>query len=167
MTDPTPGDPAPGDPAPGDPAPGDPVRGGPGPGAPRVFDPTLKVDRPPTPGRAVRAEVADGSRATPPVRHDDPTVTVDGPMSTARRRTLEFGAPAPVKVTVGPRAKPRRRHRTWPLIVAVVLVLIALGVTLLVMLLNGETIDGDTDVIGAVLSGGPGGAAAAPEVGGP
>jgi hypothetical protein len=53
------------------------------------------------------------------------------------------------------------------LIVAVVLVLIALGVTLLVMLLNGETIDGDTDVIGAVLSGGPGGAAAAPEVGGP
>jgi hypothetical protein len=127
-----------------------------------VFDPTLKVDRPPIPGRAVRAEMADGSRPTPPIQHDEPTVTVDAPPRTARHRTLEFGAPAPVKVTVGPRVKPRRRHRTWPWILAVVLVLVALGVTLLFMLLNGETIDGDTDVIGAGLSGGPGIAAAGP-----
>ena len=116
---------------------------------PPVHDPTLKVERPPVPGRAARAEIADGSRPTPPVRHEEPTVTLDGPPRTRPHRTLEFGAPPPVKVTVGPRAKPRRRHRTWPWIAAVILALIALGVTLLLMLLNGATIDGDTDVIGA------------------
>jgi hypothetical protein len=108
----------------------------------------------------VRAEVADGRRSTPPIQHDEPTLTADGPPSTPRHRTLEFGSPPPVKVTVGPRIKPRRRHRTWPWIVAVVLALIALGVTLLLMLLNGATIDGDTDVIGAGSSGTPGIAAA-------
>jgi hypothetical protein len=146
----------------------EPARGEPAPAAPPVFDPTLKVARPPVPGRAVRAEVADGSRATPPIQPDEPTVSVDAPARTARHRTLEFGAPAPVRVTVGPRVKPRRRHRTWPWIVAVVVVLIALGATLLVMmLLGGETIDGDTDVIGAGPAGSAVAAAWAPEVGGP
>jgi hypothetical protein len=118
------------------------------PDTPAPHDPTLRVDPPPTPGRAARAEVADGSRPTPPIRVDEPTVTIAGAPPRARNRTLEFGAPAPVKVTVGPRIKPRRRHRTWPWILAVVLVLVVLGATLLVMLLRGGTIDGNTDVIG-------------------
>ena len=112
-------------------------------------DPTLKVARPPIPGRAVRAEVADGSRATPPVRHDEPTVTITPQVRTDPRRTLEFGTPAPVKVTVGPRQKPRRRYRTWPWILAVILALVVLGTVLLVMLLRGETIDADTELIGS------------------
>ena len=118
--------------------------------APRpTADPTLKVARPPTPGRAVRAEVAEGRRATPPVQHDDPTVTLRPPPRTDPRKTLEFGTPTPVKVTVTPRQKPRRRLRTWPWIVAVVVALIVLGAVLLVMLMRGETIDGDTDLIGS------------------
>ncbi len=145
----------------------DPAPGGPAPEAPRASDPTLKVERPPVPGRAVRAEVADGSRSTPPIQHDESTVTVGAPPASARPRTVEFTAPAPVKVTVGPRVKPRRRRRTWPWIAAVVLALIALGVTLLVMLLNGATIDADTDTIGAGLPGIPEIVARAPEVGGP
>jgi hypothetical protein len=111
-------------------------------------DPTLKVARPPTPGRAVRAEVAAGRRATPPIQHDEPTVTLPH-VPRDPRRTLEFGTPAPVKVTVGPRQKPRRRYRTWPWIVAVVLALIVLGAVLLVMLMRGETIDAGTDLIGS------------------
>jgi hypothetical protein len=129
-------------------------------------DPTLRVDRPPTPGRAARAEVADGSRSTPPIRVDEPTVTIAGSTPKARQRTLEFGAPPSVKVTVGPRVRPRRRHRTWPWILAVVLALVVVGVTLLVMLLRGGTIDGNTHAVGAR----PGGAAVslrAPEVEGP
>ena len=125
------------EPAPGDPAPQAPV------------EPTLRVDRPPTPGRAVRAEVAAGELPTPPYRPDEPTVTISGAQAKARQRTLEFGAPVPVKVTVGPRVKPKKRRRTWPWIVAVVVALIALGVTLLVMLSRGATIDGDTDLIGS------------------
>ena len=112
-------------------------------------DPTLKVARPPTPGRAVRAEVAAGRRATPPIQHDDPTVTLTPPLRTDPRKTLEFGTPTPVKVTVTPRQKPRRRLRTWPFIVAVIVALIVLGTVLLVMLMRGETIDGDTDLIGS------------------
>ena len=52
-------------------------------------------------------------------------------------------------MTVGPRAKRPRRYRTWPWIVAVVLALVILGTALLVMLLGGETIDGDTELIGS------------------
>jgi hypothetical protein len=118
--------------------------------APRpTADPTLKVARPPTPGRAVRAEVAEGTRATPPIRHDDPTVTITPQVRADPRKTLEFGTPLPVKVTVTPRQKPRRRHRTTPWIVAVILALIALGIVLLVMMWQGETIDGNTDLIGS------------------
>lgn len=112
-------------------------------------DPTLKVARPPTPGRAVRAEVAAGRRATPPIRHDDPTVTLTPALRTDPRRTLEFGTPTPVTVTVTPRQKPRRRLRTWPWIAAVVVALIVLGAVLLVMLMRGETIDGDAELIGS------------------
>lgn len=120
---------------------------------PASADPTLRVARPPIPGRAVRAEMAAGSLATPPIQHGEPTVTL-AHVNKDPRRTLEFGTPAPVKVTVGPRQKPRRRHRTWPWILAVVLALIVLGSVLLVMLLRGETIDADTDLIGSVR--GPG-----------
>lgn len=116
--------------------------------SPRQADPTLRVSRPPIPGRAVRAEMAAGNIVTPPVRHDDPTVTLAHGRKDPRR-TLEFGTPAPVKVTVGPRQKPRRRYRTWPWIVAVVLALVVLGAALLIMLWRGETIDGDTDLIGS------------------
>ena len=66
----------------------------------RPADPTLRVARPPVPGRAVRAEVAAGDRATPPIRHDEPTVTLTPQVGHDPRRTLEFGTPAPVKVTV-------------------------------------------------------------------
>ena len=116
---------------------------------PTTADPTLRVARPPIPGRAVRADVAAGNRARPPIHHDEPTVTIAGPVRTDPRKTLEFGTPAPVKVTVGPRPRRPRRYRTWPWIVAVVLALIVLGTVLLVMLLRGETIDGDTDLIGS------------------
>ena len=114
---------------------------------PTTAGPTLRVARPPIPGRAVRAEMAAGTVATPPIHHDEPTVTL-AHVSQDPRRTLEFGTPAPVKVTVGPRQKPRRRHRTWPWILAVVLALIVLGSVLLVMLLQGKTIDANTDLIG-------------------
>jgi hypothetical protein len=119
------------------------------------LDPTLRVDRPPTPGRATRAEVAAGDRPTPPFRPDEPTVMITGAQAKVRQRTLEFGAPAPVKVTVGPRVKPKKRHRTWPWIAAVVVALIALGITLLVMLTRGATIDGDADLIGLGRPGPP------------
>jgi hypothetical protein len=116
---------------------------------PATAEPTLKVARPPIPGRAVRAEVAAGTRPTPPIRHDEPTVALPPRAATDPNRTMEFRGPAPVKVTVGPRPRPRRRHRTWPWIAAVVLALIALGITLLVMMSRGATIDGDTDLIGS------------------
>jgi hypothetical protein len=134
------------DPAPGDPAPSP------------LHDPTLRVEPPPTPGRAARAEMAAGGRSTPPFRPDEPTVTISGAQVKARQRTLEFGSPAPVKVTVGPRRKPRKRYRTWPWIAAVIVALIGLGITLLIMLTHGATIDGDTDLVGA----GPGGALIVP-----
>jgi hypothetical protein len=128
-------------------------------------DPTLRVERPPVPGRATRVEMAEGSRAIPPIRTDEPTVTVavPGELPKGRQRTLEFGAPPSVKVTVGPRPRARRRHRTWPWILAVVLALVVVGGTLLVMLLRGETLDGGADVLGA----GPSAVVLAPEVGGP
>ena len=115
---------------------------------PTTAHPTLRVARPPNPGRAVRAEMAAGSLATPPIHRDEPTVTL-AHVSKDPRRTLEFGTPARVKVTVGPRQKPRRRYRMWPWILAVVLALIVLGSVLLVMLLRGETIDGNTELIGS------------------
>jgi hypothetical protein len=121
---------------------------------PTSADPTLRVAQPPTPGRAVRAEMAAGDHATPPIHHDEPTVTLQHARRDPRR-TLEFGTPAPIKVTVGPRQKPRRRFRTWPWIAAVVVALIVLGTWLLIMLMRGETIDGDTELIGAVQPAGP------------
>ena len=124
----------------------------------RQAHPTLRVARPPVPGRAARAEVASGHRATPPIRHDGPTVALTPQARSDPSRTLQFGAPAPVRVTVS--ARPRRRYRTWPWIVAVVLALIALGTVLLVMMWRGATIDGDTDLIGAALPSAP--AAASP-----
>ena len=114
-------------------------------GAPRV-DPTLRVARPPVPGRAVRADVAAGNLATPPVRHDEPTVTLDPSAGRPPHRTQEFGTPAAVNVSVGPR--PRRRYRSGPWIVGLALVLLVLGLVLLVMMLRGATIDGTADLVG-------------------
>jgi hypothetical protein len=122
----------------------------PGQGAPSTSaDPTMKVARPPMPGRAVRAEVAAGRLPTPPIHHDEPTVTLTGAVPRPPHRTLEFGVPPVVTVTVGPRSRPRRRFRTWPWIAAVVLALVVLGAVLLVMMLQGKTIGGDADLVGS------------------
>jgi hypothetical protein len=115
---------------------------------PAPADPTVQVPRPPVPGRAAREAMAAGELPTPPVRHDDPTVTLGTGASWPPHRTLRFGAPPPMRVTVAPRPRPRRRCRTWPWIAAVVLALVVLGVVLLVMLMRGETIDGDVDLVG-------------------
>jgi hypothetical protein len=122
----------------------------PGQGAPSTSaDPTMKVARPPMPGRAVRAEVAAGRLPTPPIHHDEPTVTLTGAVPRPPHRTLEFGVPPVVTVTVGPRSRPRRRFRTWPWIAAVVVALVVLGAVLLVMMLQGKTIGGDADLVGS------------------
>ena len=110
-------------------------------------DPTLRVARPPIPGRAARADVASGRLPTPPVHHDEPTVTL-GTAARPPHRTLEFGTPATVNVTVTARQRPRRRFRTWPWIVGLSLVLLVLGLVLLVMMLRGATIDGTADLVG-------------------
>jgi len=111
-------------------------------------DPTRKVARPPVPGRAVREQMAAGDLHTPPYREDDPTLALDEPRARTPHRTLEFGTPAPVKVTVGRREKPRRRHRPGPWIAAVVFALVIRGIVLVVLQLNGETIDADVDLVG-------------------
>jgi hypothetical protein len=126
--------------------PGEPAQEAPRPSA----DPTRKVARPPIPGRAVRADVAAGILATPPIHHDQPTVAIPGSVRETPRRTLEFGVPTPVNVTVGPRPRPRRRYRTWPWILAVVLALVVLGTVLLVMMLRGASVDADVDLVGSV-----------------
>ena len=110
---------------------------------PTAADPTMRVARPPVPGRAVRADLAAGDLASPPFREDDPTVALDTAGRRPPHRTLEFGTPTPVTVTVGARPRPRRRFRTWPWIAAVVLALLVLGAVLLVMMLRGATFDGD------------------------
>ena len=115
-------------------------------------DPTMRVARPPVPGRAVRADLAAGNLTSPPVRGDDPTVSLDAQTRTPPHRTLQFGTPTPVTVTVGPRPRPRRRLRTWPWIAAVVLALLVLGAVLLVMMLRGATIDGDADLLGRAVT---------------
>ena len=134
----------------------------PGPEPRLLAEPTVRVARPPVPGRAKQAEVAAGNSSAPRVQPDDgPTVGLPGHASRVRQRTLQFGTPAWVKVTVGPRPRPRRRYPTWPWIAAVVLALLVLGAVLLVMLLRGATIDGGIDLIG---SGGPRGGSTAPVV---
>jgi hypothetical protein len=112
-------------------------------------DPTIRVARPPGPGPAKRAEVADAGPSTPHAQPDEPTVGLPGQAPIVRQRTLQFGTPSPVKVTVGPRPRPKRRFRTWPWIAAVALALVVLGAVLLVMLLRGATIDGGTDLLGS------------------
>ncbi|MGY1683164.1 hypothetical protein [Geodermatophilus sp. SYSU D01176] len=113
---------------------------------PASAEPTMEVGPPPVPGRAVRDQLARGELATPPVRPDEPTVTLSGPASRDPDRTLELDGTLRAGVAVGPR--PRRRRRTWPWIAAVVVALFVLGAVLLVMLWRGATIDGDVDLIG-------------------
>jgi hypothetical protein len=112
------------------------------------------------PGRAVRAQLAAGELATPPVREDEPTVTLDNPAPSHPERTLELDGPPPTGVTV--ESRPRRHRRTWPWILAVVLALVVLGAVLLVMLGRGATIDPDLFRFGGLpgtgdLVGWPGG----------
>jgi hypothetical protein len=116
---------------------------------PTSAEPTMRVQPPPRPGRAVRAQLAAGELATPPVRQDEPTVTLGGPESGGPRHTLEFDGPPTSGVTVG--AKPRRPRRTWPWILAVVLALLVLGAVLLVMLWRGASISQDIDLVGGPL----------------
>ena len=118
-------------------------------------EPTVRVGRPPVPAPARPAQSGAGTGGTVP---DEPTVTLSDrgrgvQVQGVRQPTIEYGAHAPVQVTVGPRRGPRRRYRTWPWITAVVLALLLLGAVLLVMLLRGATIDPDVDLVG---SGGPG-----------
>ena len=116
---------------------------------PASAEPTMKVQPPPVPGRAVRAQLARGELATPPVRPDEPTVHLDGPAPRDPDRTLELDGTLRTGVTVGP--TPGRRRRTWPWILAVVLALVVLGAVLLVMMLRGATIEGDVQFLGAHL----------------
>ena len=109
---------------------------------PTPAEPTMEVGPPPVPGRAVRAQLARGELATPPVRQDEPTVQLDRPAPRDPEGTLELDGAPMAGVTVGPRA--RRRRRTWPWILAVVLALMVLGAILVVMLWRGATIDPDT-----------------------
>ena len=113
---------------------------------PTAAEPTMEVGPPPVPGRAVRDQLARGELATPPIRPDEPTVTLHGPTPRDPDRTLELDSTLRAGVAVGPR--PGRRRRTWPWIVAVVVALLVLGAVLLVMLWRGATIDGDVDLIG-------------------
>jgi hypothetical protein len=108
-----------------------PRRGGPEPAA----SPTVRLDRPPPP--------ADATAPPPRPNHPDDasTVGLPRPTSDARQPTIEFGTPAPVKVTVSARPRRRRRLPTWPWIAAVVLVLLVLAAVLVGMLLGGSTID--------------------------
>ncbi len=109
---------------------------------PTSAEPTREVQPPPVPGRAVRAQLARGELATPPIRPDEPTVTLDRPAPGDPERTLELGGPPPTGVPVEPTSG--RRRRTWPWILAVVLALVVLGVVLAVMLWRGATIDPDS-----------------------
>ncbi len=122
----------------------DPGSRSPGPRA----EPTVRVGRPPVPGRPgplSTGEAAVDAQRTP---LDEPTVTLPDGGPQPAHRTIRFGTPVPVEVTVGPRVRPRRRYRTWPWITAVVVVLLVLGAVLLVMLWRGATIDGDVDLVG-------------------
>ncbi|MGR6963062.1 hypothetical protein ACU610_01170 [Geodermatophilus sp. URMC 61] len=116
---------------------------------PPSAEPTRPVQPPPLPGRAVRAQLASGELATPPVRPDEPTVHLDGPVPRDPDRTLELDGTLRTGVTVGPR--PGRRRRTWPWILAVVLALVVLGAVLGVMMWRGATIDGDVQFLGVHL----------------
>ena len=116
---------------------------------PTPADPTVQVEPPPVPGRAVRAQLERGELETPPVRQDEPTVSLHGPAPGGPDRTLELDSTLRAGVVVGPR--PRRRRRTWPWIAAVVVALLVLGVVLLVMLWRGAAIEGDLRFLGAHL----------------
>ena len=116
---------------------------------PPAAEPTMRVEPPPVPGRAVREQLARGELATPPVRPDEQTVHLDGPAPSDPDRTLELDSTLRAGVAVGPR--PGRPRRTWPWIVAVVIALLVLGAVLLVMLWRGATIDGDVQLLAAKL----------------
>src|ERR671916_1014864 len=114
-------------------------------------EPTMRVEPPPVPGRAVREQLARGELATPPVRPDEQTVHLDGPAPRDPDRTLELDGTLRAGVVVGPKPRPRRRRRTWPWILAVALLLVVLGAVLLVMLWRGGAIEGGGQFLAAPL----------------
>ncbi len=114
-------------------------------------DPTVQVGPPPVPGRAVRAQLAAGELATPPVRQDEPTVTLGGPPPGSPHDTLESVPPAPVHGTAEQHPRPPRRWRTWPWIAAVVIALIVLGLVLLVLLWRPASFSDGVDPVGLHL----------------
>jgi hypothetical protein len=118
---------------------------------PPTAEPTMRVEPPPVPGRAVREQLARGELATPPVRPDEQTVQLDGPAPRAPDRTLELDGTLRAGVVVGPKPKQRRRRRTWPWILAVAVLLLVLGAVLLVMLWRGATIEGDVQFLATRL----------------
>lgn len=122
----------------------DPGSRSPGPRA----EPTVRVGRPPVPGRPGPLSTGNAAADAQRTPLDEPTVTLPNGDPPSAHRTIRFGTPVPVKVTVGPRVRPRRRYRTCPWISAVVVVLLVLGAVLLVMLWRGATIDGDVDLVG-------------------
>ena len=104
---------------------------------PHVAAPTVRVQRPP--GRPIEPVAGPPPRPSHP--DDESTIGLPRPGPVARQRTIRFGTPAPVTVTVSARPRPRRRFRTWPWIVAVVVALLVVGAVLLVMLLQGDTVE--------------------------
>jgi hypothetical protein len=127
---------------------------------PPAAEPTMRVEPPPVPGRAVRAQLARGELATPPVRPDEQTVHLDSPAPRDPDRTLELDGTLRAGVVVGPKPRPRRRRRTWPWILAVAVLLLVVGAVLLVMLSRGATLEGDVQFLATRLrvDGVPGGA---------
>ncbi len=129
---------------------------------PRSVDPTVRVPRRPVPGRPPRADAEAAPSPVPPGSPDGPTTRIPGRGPRFRQRTIEFGTPVPVKVSVGPRRRGRRRYRTWPYILAVAVALVVLGVVLLVMLAWGATVDGDVGHLGSDGAGRAGAESPAP-----
>jgi hypothetical protein len=127
---------------------------------PPAAEPTMRVEPPPVPGRAVRAQLARGELATPPVRPDEQTVHLGSPAPRDPDRTLELDGTLRAGVVVGPKPRPRRRRRTWPWILAVAVLLLVVGAVLLVMLSRGATLEGDVQFLATRLrvDGVPGGA---------
>lgn len=116
----------------------------PPPKGPEPVAPTVRL------GRPLPSPTDEPAPVPPRPGHpdDESTANLPRPTPDIRQPTIEYGAPPPVKVTVSARARPRRRFRTWPWIAAVVLALVVVGTVLVVMLLRGSTLDGDTRLIG-------------------
>jgi hypothetical protein len=120
-----------------------------------IAGPTVRLERPSPP-------VAEPTSPPPRPSHPDDhsTIALPRPTPDVRQPTIEFGTPAPVRVTVSARPRSRRRLPTWPWIAGVVLVLLVLAAVLVGMLLGGSTLD-DPRLLGPGVPALPGEAVAA------